>query len=474
MEGLDGIWRKLYKDAIPGASSRLKNIPGVVIGFHSVVDGIKRFSSPDVAALLMDPEVQDLSLTDLDSTAEEIKTPTDFVKGLLLSLRAGRSYRLIISEEAAFQWIMGHCGYDSLRLGGTSGCMANALAPLGIRRILVYANPLTRELMSLFSRSENLWTVGTTAGGNPVLEHPWEAWREEGFHALHWGFEFDRGTAVKLRDGKMRAPRAGRFYACWNPANNKLQIAASFQKGLLQHLDLFSHMMVGGYQLLSAHYPDGSTCMDFIPGTVDFLKALRKAKPSLRLHLELDTIPSRLIRGGILDLVIPHVDSLGLNEVELDFLTRDLKGENIADLGGTGSVVDYLEGMMLVMEKAPLERVHFHTGGYYLCLQNGGDVSRTRDALVLAAAVAASRAQSGEIEDLDSLKRIPSVSFSEEGWSQMEALAESLGLSESFLSTGTATHEGLSLIFVPTQVVANPAVTVGLGDTISAVGFLAS
>ena len=473
MEDLHGIWNGLYEEAIPKALKRLQNIPGVVIGFHSVVDGIKRVVPSQVRAVLGDPEVRGISLEHLRKMPEEISTAADFIKGLLYTLHEGRSFRMVINEEGAFRWIMDRFGYDRLRLGGTSGCMANALAPLGIRRILVYANPPTRALMDLFGRYDNLWVLASSGEGKTALRHPWEAGQQGGLRALHWGFEFDEGTSIQLSGGVISAPRSGRFYACWNPVNNRLEISEIFRQGILEHIDSFSHMIVAGYQLLSPNYPDGSTCMDYIPRTVDFLTALKRVKPDLHMHLELDTIPSRSIRKGVLDLVMPCVDSVGLNEVELDFLVRDLEGREVRSLGGSGEVTDYVRGMVFAMERVPIRRMHLHTDGCYLCLLRGGDSATAREALMLAAAVAASRAKFGEIENLDFFDQIAEAPFSHEGLLQMKALMEGLGLSADFQKTGLAVCGRYRLIFVPTKVIQEPTVTVGLGDTISAVGFLA-
>jgi ADP-dependent phosphofructokinase/glucokinase len=473
MKGLYEKWDGLYERIIPNALERIQQIPGVVVGFHSVVDGISPIAASQVEALLEEAEIGDISLGDLKASPEEIKTPTDFVIGLLYALQAGRSFRMVINEEAAFHWIMDRLKYDRLRLGGTSGCMANALAPLQIPRILVYANPPTRQLMELFGLYDNLWVIVQSAEGKTVLKHPWDAWDDEGIRALHWGFEFQGGMIIQLADGPLHVPRAGRFYACWNPVNNKLQISEAFKSGLFQHIDSFSHMIVAGYQLLSPHYPDGSTCMAYIPDTVNLLKGLKRAKPSLQLHLEMDTIPSRLVRKGVLNLVMPCVDSIGLNEVELDFLVQDLEGIERTTLGGTGNAADYVRGMVATMEKLTIKRIHFHTGGYYLCLQKGGDAPRAREGLFLASAVAACRAQFGEIESLDIMTQLAGVPYSNDGFNQMRALAGDLHLPDAFLDTGLARYGGYELIFVPTRIVTRPAVTVGLGDTISAVGFLA-
>ena len=90
-----------------------------------------------------------------DLVPGEINTPRDFVIGLFTSFSRGKALQLMIRQESVFNWILEKLGYDYLRMGGTSGNMANSLSPLGFPMV-VYANPLTRELAELFVERPNL------------------------------------------------------------------------------------------------------------------------------------------------------------------------------------------------------------------------------------------------------------------------------------------------------------------------------
>ncbi|MBM3236023.1 hypothetical protein FJZ31_06955 [Candidatus Poribacteria bacterium] len=492
---MEKIWNDIYEYNVTPALERLRNISGVVLGFHSVIDGIKRVKAEEIEAVLnAHPDLKQEVLTKIDAVPIEISSPADMLAGLLYSLRAGRSFRMVVREESAFRWIMKNFGYDRLKLGGTSGCMANSLAPLGIRKILVYANPLTKQLLELFVDSEDLF-VATQIGDEVQLKNPHKAYQREGIEAMHWGFEFAEGTTIKLNDLTLTAPRTSRFYPCWNPVNNKLQLSEAFKRGVLQYIDQFSHFILAGYQVLSPDYPDGTTCIDYMLPTLEYLKELKDAKPELKLHFECDTIPADKIRRGILKYVLPQMDSLGLNEVELDYFIKDMRGEKIGELGGAGSVEYYFQGLVELAELTGLKRIHFHNLGYYLCIQHppssppsvkrgqGGDfqLERTRQAMILAAVIAAQRALTGDVTvgqtflsagdvTFEQIKKIP---FSQEGLEQMQVIAKHISVPASFFETGILKYHGYNVIFLPTKVVKNPALTVGLGDTISAVAFLA-
>ena len=472
---MEKTWNDIYENSITPVLARLRNISGVVLGFHSVIDGIKRVKAEEIEAVFnANPDLKQEVLAKIDSVPIEISSPADMLAGLLHSLRAGRSFRMVICEESAFRWIMKNFGYNRLKLGGTSGCMANSLAPLGLRKILVYANPLTKQLLDLFIDSDNLF-VAAQIGDEVQLKNPRKAYQREGIEAMHWGFEFAEGTTIKLSDLTLTAPRTSRFYPCWNPVNNKLQLSEAFKRGVLQNIDQFSHFIVAGYQVLSPDYPDGTTCIDYVLPTLEYLKELKDAKPELKLHFECDTIPSDKIRKSILEYVLPQMDSMGLNEVELDYFIKDMRGEKIGELGGSGSVEYYFQGLIDLAELTGLKRIHFHNLGYYICIQHCRDIQleRTRQAMILAAVIASQRALTGNVTSDVTFKQVKQVPFSREGMEQMRAIAKHISAPASFFETGIFEYHGYNVIFLPTKVVKNPALTVGLGDTISAVAFLA-
>ena len=472
---MEKTWNDIYEHNITPAFARLQSISGVVLGFHSVIDSIKRVKAAEIEAVLnANPDLKQEVLAKIDAVPIEISSPADMLAGLLHSLRAGRSFRMVICEESAFRWIMKNFGYNRLKLGGTSGCMANSLAPLGLRKILVYANPLTKQLLDLFIDSDNLF-VAAQIGDEVQLKNPRKAYQREGIEAMHWGFEFAEGTTIKLSDLTLTAPRTSRFYPCWNPVNNKLQLSEAFKRGVLQNIDQFSHFIVAGYQVLSPDYPDGTTCIDYVLPTLEYLKELKDAKPELKLHFECDTIPSDKIRKSILEYVLPQMDSMGLNEVELDYFIKDMRGEKIGELGGSGSVEYYFQGLIDLAELTGLKRIHFHNLGYYICIQHCRDIQleRTRQAMILAAVIASQRALTGNVTSDVTFKQVKQVPFSREGMEQMRAIAKHISAPASFFETGIFEYHGYNVIFLPTKVVKNPALTVGLGDTISAVAFLA-
>jgi len=464
-------WQKLYEAALDKSLPALETIPGVILGFHSTIDGLKRVVPEEIEKILsQDPALAEEVSRRLGSLPAEIRTPADLLVGLASSLQRGKALQLMIREESVYQWVMEHLGYDQIRMGGTSGNMANFMAPLPLPRILVYSNPLTREQAELFVDNQNLYVINQEG----ELQHPHQAWQGEGIYAIHWIFEYPKGLKLKVGDQVLESPRANRFIAAWNPINNKLQIESNFQKCLPRLLPSFSHFVVSGFHILSETYPDGTTWLDYLRPVARFLRELKKDHSHLRFHYEFASIASAAIRKGIVDYILPTVDSLGLNEVELCAILRDRGEDELAhNVENRTSLVPVLRALERLADSTGLRRIQLHDLGYYLTLVDADYASgeETRDAMLFAGTLAASRSTIGRVGTPDEIRQGLDVPLAEQLFPLMAELAQELE-EEEFTKTGIATKNGRRIILVPTKIVAKPVLTVGLGDLISSSSFI--
>ncbi|MGC9326653.1 MAG: ADP-dependent glucokinase/phosphofructokinase, partial [Candidatus Hinthialibacter sp.] len=143
------------------------------------------------------------------------------------------------------------------------------------------------------------------------------------------------------------------------------------------------------------------------------------------------------------------------------------------ELGDDSHVLDYCRAMAMIFQKTPVERIHFHNLGYYLCLEREpwSSPETSRDALLFAAAMAAARAQNGLFSRLEDVEEGLHPAVDSSGLNELAALAERLGQSQ-LAETGIGRFEDYHLFMIPTRLVKNPMFTVGLGDTISSGAFL--
>ncbi|HHV93393.1 MAG TPA: hypothetical protein GXX47_02510 [Firmicutes bacterium] len=464
-------WQDLYQAALDKSFSALETIPGVILGFHSTIDGLKRVVPEQIEKILAaNPALEEEVSSRLDTLPTEIRTPADLLVGLASSLQRGKALQLMITEEAVYRWVMDNLGYDQIRMGGTSGNMANFLAPLPLPRILVYANPLTKEQAELFADSENLFVINQDG----ELQHPHRAWSGEGIYAIHWIFEYPKGLRLKIGGEVLESPRANRFIAAWNPVNNKLQIQASFQQHLPKVLPDFSHFVVSGFHILSENYPDGTTWLDYLRPVARFLRETKNEHSHLRFHYEFASIASPAIRRGIIDHILPTVDSLGLNEVELCAILRDRGEDELAqEVESRTSLLPVLRALERLADSTGLRRIQLHDLGYYLTLVDADYASgeKTRDAMLFAATLAASRSAIGRVGTPDEIREGLNVPTASQLFPLMAELARELH-EDKFMETGIAAKNGRRIVLVPTKIVAKPVLTVGLGDLISSSSFI--
>ena len=448
------MWDELFEQAFRKEWEKLRNIPGVITGFHSTIDGLKKVDQTLIDRLLQQfPDFKVLS----EEPTSVIRKPSDLLTDLLISIREGLAYQRMIEDETTFNWMLENIGYDSLRLGGTSANMASLLSPLPIKKILVYANPLTKELAKLFPKRDNLFVL-TEREGKPILLSPKDAWREEGIFAIHWILEYENGLRVEFNNNDFESPRANRFIAAWNPVNSRLKISEEFKRNIFLLNESFSHLLVSGFHILLEKYTEGKTCEDFIVPVASFVKEM-KDRMGLKVHYEFASIGSSMIRKDVIKHMLPIVDSLGLNEIEMSTLLSDLGEELLAKSAKDMkfSLETLIPGLLKIMEKIPLRRIQLHTLGHYIVVTRDKNEEEERDALLFAAILAATRSLLGRYETQEDLYqglKIPTITLT--GYEGIKKIDE------------------FGLIIVPTKAVPNPKFTVGLGDIISSSGFLLS
>lgn len=469
MSSID-LWDDLYAEALTSGLQAVSEVPGVVLGIHSVIDGLKRVSAESIANAMRDITLRERVLASLDDVPREINSPVDMLCALVSSMMKGKAMQLMIRNQETADWIMSEFGYDTLRMGGTSGNMANSLSPLPFPRLVVYANPLTHELAELFMPSPNLFVLADDG----QLKHPMEAAKGKGILALHWIFEYQAGEVVDIPGLSFTTPRANRFIAAWNPVNNKLQIDANFKKNLLSASSTFSHMVVSGFHILSESYPDGTTWRDYLVPVAGFLSELAGAAPKLQLHYEFASIASSQIRKGIVHNILPIVNSLGLNEVELIAVLRDLGENDIANsVEASGSIEAVYLGVKRLLTVTGLDRVQLHDLGYYLTITRQGycDGRTSLNSMLMAATLAASRCLFGKIGTPVEIAEGLTAPVSSSGLDKLSTLSQYLS-SDDLSASGYCEIDGLTLIMMPTRIVDRPVLTVGLGDIISSSAFI--
>ena len=63
VEHIRNTWDQLYREHLPQGFATVRELPGVVVGIHSVIDGLKRLDVAQIEKILEeDPSLADAAL----------------------------------------------------------------------------------------------------------------------------------------------------------------------------------------------------------------------------------------------------------------------------------------------------------------------------------------------------------------------------------------------------------------------------
>ncbi|XP_056595653.1 ADP-dependent glucokinase isoform X2 [Triplophysa dalaica] len=273
--------------------------------------------------------------------------------------------------------------------------------------------------------------------------------------------------------GSSRAPQANRFILSHDISNGEMRALETFLSSLEEFnpdLVVLSglHMMEGmGRDLWEKRLKEA----------VDVISDVRNEVP---IHLELASMTDRDYMNQILLEVMPIVNSIGLNEQELLFLTQSGGGphadltswDGIPDVGRVSDILLWVlerHGRVDLESEADLTRIHFHTLAYHVLVTVDGHWANQVSAVAAGARVASAQACALQTVDVSKVVLKAPLHF----YSSFKEPREHLMVDPS--SPVTVWRRGnVSFHLTPVLVCKQPLRTVGLGDAISAEGLLFS
>jgi len=472
-------WNRKYAEAINHVKLIIRNIQGIITAFNVNIDALHFVKNEEIEKKLAVPEVLKETLQNLKSLPFKIETPSEFLAGLIFTMKTGHGCEWIIHKREVFEWILTNFSIDELRMGGQAGIVTNVLASLNVPNIYPHASQLPEMQAKLFVDKENI-KIPMIEKGIIAFRKPLMAVRSSDEPLIHWIFEFDKGTEVKINDERIETPAANRFIATWDEYNARLELDPAFEEGSLRIIKNADKAMISGYHLLRKKYPGGSTFNECIEKTVKLLSRWKKVNPHLKIHFEQAFLSDLEIIKATCDEVFPYVDALGLNEDEVALILDAYGWNELAEkIRSECSAFILYEGAEKILGMFKLRRIIIHTRDFVLSLLKPEyeiTPETEQHALLFGAAVAATRATTGQFGSLDDVQETlanPVLHLSEVGLTQHLYLAEKLeqiGItaSERFLKTGIAKSDEYSLIYIPTKITDHPVSTVGLGDCITA------
>jgi ADP-dependent phosphofructokinase/glucokinase len=351
------------------------------------------------------------------------------------SMQTCTADELFVRDTVQYRQFIRHFSGASV-IGGQAGIAAVHLARAGVPEVICIAPSLGATTRGM------LREAGVTIPGPaPVpAEQP---------DTVHLVFEYAPGL-VPLAPGAV--PRNNRFIVSPLHDPSATLPAGDLLRRFLDAAASCDRAFLSGYQYLISG-------REFSIAAGQLAEA-KKLNPDLKIHAEWVAVEDREIAGRFIRYILPHADSLGLNEQELGFLYRCMNREASPEQEKTPPSAEVLARQAIEICRATgLARLHLHTFGYYIAVGKGAHhQEKARDALLHSARTAAEAAGG------------TGAGIVREGWQALDDAAVAFGTGS---DPGIFRSGEYRIIIVPSLVAQGITKTAGLGDRISSLAFAA-
>jgi ADP-dependent glucokinase len=300
---------------------------------------------------------------------------------------------------------------------------------------------------------------------------------------IHMIMEYDRNEQFK----NYIAPRANRFIATRDLSNAGFYSLDNFHRFLDQNISRIDLLVISGLHLLDSltDVKERAILWKKISDRTSKTNTLAKSKKShFLMHLELASIGQEIIYNEISEYLFPFINSIGLNEQELNSLYHavsktDAKSlTNIAQV--TPNIKNVTEALVYLLDKFNhIYRIHFHSLAYHLvAVRKAEDIAAYRAVVASSSLTACTQACGFQNPDSIDLNKVDLLFKWSEQQTQISEKPELFSLvtyhgkhPDSIISWKTS--QGFEMSLAPVLVCKQTIKTVGLGDAISTAGLSA-
>lgn len=397
-------WIKEYRKSIEYARWHIAD--SAIFAYNTNIDAVKHLKGSEI---------------------ERIKLP--FKPLIKTSMEKGEQKEIDISRKE-LDFLMNKLSYDSLRMGGQAGNMANAASYLGVN-CFVNVNKKTSEQLALFERPPNVFIAHDSDFKNP------DAIAEAGEAPMHYVIEFKKGDRV----GGRRIPNSNRFIASFNPSS-EIEVDDGFRRSILKRIIMIDRALISGFHSLN----ERRDYKEKIKRVETQLRDWKLLNPDLRIHLELGEFQSKNVLKFVMSEILPVCNSVGFNESELNEMMDVTKMK-------PNNIVDACERICAITG-----RVAFHCKDYSFTLCVGREAKLYQ--LLFASLLAAHKVAKDKHATFNELLEFAHsrIRVNEDGLKEIEKLSK--------IKTRFNAH------FAPALLVDEPETTVGAGDCFAAGYFL--
>ncbi len=453
------FWTGQYHSVFKHFEKCTKKISGIFVAFNTNLDAIEHITP----SLLKQLEIEKVD-SKKNADAKDIRSLDDFRTGLIRSMRLGKAMEWVIDDTETYNYLLDSISYDSYRIGGQAGIVANVLAHLGVNDVRVYNPKLSEAEADIYDPKVKAFTVSETKDSAKLIKAN-DAFSKDDTPKINMIFEYREGQKIKTKDISFTVPRTNRFIVSYRPKGREPFFDDLYANNLNIVLKGISRAFLSGYQSLS-------TDAEFFKAKVQ-LGLMRNANKKMKIHFEFTSEEDLKKVSKIVKYILPEVDSLGCNERETCILLKAMGQKTLADsIQHSGYAAKELyEGIRFIKGKTGLKRIHAHNINYMLCLADKDYTSPkvTRDALLLCVGSAFAKSVKGFIHHAVDLEIGAGVPVNPEGLRQIDMIDMHL---KNRIDVGIYSVGKNYLVAVPTKVGGHAKVTVGLGDTVSSTAFV--
>ncbi|XP_078286004.1 ADP-dependent glucokinase isoform X2 [Rhinoraja longicauda] len=276
--------------------------------------------------------------------------------------------------------------------------------------------------------------------------------------------------------GEINAPSANRFIFSHDTSNAEMKMLET----LVSNLKEFEPELI---VLSGLHMMEGQETEERDRRLQEVSLLISEIPNEISVHLELASMTDTAYMNAIVQQVLTIVNSIGLNEQELLFISKAGSGPHSTqefwngapDVGMVSDIIFWLlkeYGLTDQTKESDLTRIHFHTLTYHMIAVINGHWSNQNSSVAAGARVAGSQACGTDTIDPTKVVLKSPMQF------VLSQLDKTLKAKKMTLSptnpVGVWHRENISFFITPVMVCIDPVRTVGLGDSISAEGLLYS
>lgn len=467
-------WEHLSRGCLQNARDRLAACESVLGGFNLLLDRVKQLRPKELEQLIRETGIDLRACCKTPKQHSAIRNRHDLVELLVACIASGDSKEVPVGNRDVCEWLNNKWAKScELRLGGQPAHMALAACAL-VPKIILAGWPTPACFAEMMPPNiDNIYLV-VSQRDETQMKSVRECQSLPGHDYAEWAIDFPEGLEVSIGSYKLRSPRAGKFIANWFPRGEWMSPGTGER---LQRTGIqATHAFLSGCQSLCPDEDTEGLWRGQVSEFAATIRGLRDEPGCQAVHYEMGTIHSEPLLGKLVKELLPQVDSVGCNEIELAQILNAVGEEDMASrISAKMSIVDVYHGAYYLVKRYGLRRIHVHTWDFHVSVsQNKDNHFIERDALLFGAVMGAAKTYTElDIQDIH-ITRGLEIPFSKDGLSQVEELHKKPEAVGTCVGDGTFKTDDALVCIVPGRVKEGLDSTVGLGDTLSSMAFLAA